>query len=137
MSRPEKPIDWQHVDEALAAGCFGTEIAEFFHMHPNTFYDRVAKEFGMGFTEYSCLKKEVGNALLKLTQFKKAIGTSDKGDNSMLIWLGKNRLGQREAEIKTVTDDEIKRLDAFMGQLKTLQESQSASKIETKTNSNE
>lgn len=98
MSRPEKPIDWQHVDDALAAGCFGTELAEFFHMHPDTFYNRVKDKFGMGFTEYSSLKKEVGNALLKLTQFKKAIGASDRGDNTLLIWLGKIRLDQREKE---------------------------------------
>ncbi len=103
MSRPEKPIDWRKVDQLLMAGCFGSEIAEHFDMHPNTFYDRVFQEYNMGFTEYSSLKRAQGDGLLRARQFKKAL----EGDNTMLIWLGKIRLNQKEQENK-ITDQEIK-----------------------------
>lgn len=94
MPRPEKPIDWDLVDKLLEANCHGTEIAPYFNMHPETFYDRVLKYYGIGFTEFSCLKKAHGDAKLKIAQFEKAL---DK-DNAMMIWLGKQRLDQREPE---------------------------------------
>jgi hypothetical protein len=63
-------------------------------MHYQTFYDRVCLEKGMGFTEYSQQKKEQGNSILRKVQFKKA----SEGDNTLLIWLGKNRLKQERKE---------------------------------------
>lgn len=96
MSRPEKKIDWEIVDELLAAGSHGTDVAAFLGIHPDTFYKRVEKEFRMGFSDYSSQKKSLGDALIRLTQYKKAIGISKKGDNMMLIWLGKQRLNQKE-----------------------------------------
>lgn len=92
MSRPEKPIDWARVDKLLMAGCEGVEIAPHFNMHVNTFYDRVAKHYGIGFTEYSCSKKKEGDSLLLEKQYDKAV----EGDNTMLIWLGKQRMNQSD-----------------------------------------
>ena len=94
--RPQKPIDWDRVDELLMAGCMGTEIAPHFNMHYQTFYDRVQLEKGMGFTEYMTEKRSQGEALLREKQYKKALGLTDTGDNTLLIWLGKNRLNQKE-----------------------------------------
>lgn len=99
-------IDWKRVDELLEAGCLGTEIAACFGMHPETFYDRVAKEKGVAFSDYSAQKKSSGDSLLREAQFKKAI---KRLDNTMLVWLGKQRLGQREnpgeLEISKETND--------------------------------
>lgn len=95
MSRPEKPIDWKLVDQLLMADCKGTEIAPHFDMHVNTFYDKVAEHYKMSFTEYSCLKRRQGDALLRAKQYEKALAK----DNTMMIWLGKNRLGQKENNI--------------------------------------
>ena len=92
MSRPEKPIDWSMVDKLLQAHCIGTEIAASFDMHPQTFYDRIKKEFGTGFTEYCAQKKKKGKNNLRLAQFKNAIG----GNTTIQIWLGKNWLGQKD-----------------------------------------
>lgn len=92
MSRPEKPIDWKKVDKLLMAGCFGTEIAPHFDMHVNTFYDKVKEKFNICFTEYCALKRSQGDSLLKEKQFEKAL----KGDNTLLIWLGKTRLDQKD-----------------------------------------
>src|SRR5580692_10785884 len=118
MSRPEKPINWERVDELLEAGCHGTEIAAFYSMHPNTFYDRVVAKYNMSFTEYSCEKNSRGNALLRETQYLKAL----KKDNVMMIWLGKQRLGQRETPIETlITEEVMKGFAAVMNQLTGLQ----------------
>jgi len=92
MSRPHKPIDWDKVDKLLLAGCSGTEIAPHFDIHVENFYLRVQEQYGMGFTGYSALKRQQGDSLLKAKQFEKAM----KGDNTLLIWLGKTRLKQRE-----------------------------------------
>lgn len=97
MCRTEKPIDWGMVDELLEAGCLGTEIASYFSMHPHTFYDRVLDKYKITFTEYSCYKKPKGEALIRLKQYKKAL----KGDNAMLIHLGKYRLNQKEDPMET------------------------------------
>lgn len=101
MSRPEKEIDWKLVDTLLLAGCLGTEIAPNFDMHVKTFYYRVEEKYGMTFTAYSSEKKGKGEALLRKVQYDKAL----KGDNTMLVWLGKNRLKQRERD--NLTDEEV------------------------------
>ena len=90
--RPIKVIDWDEVDKMLVAGCNGVQVAAYFDMHPQTLYDRVQIEKGVVFTEYSSKNKEKGNALLHATQFKVAL---DK-DKTMLVWLGKQRLNQRD-----------------------------------------
>jgi len=95
MTRPKKKLDWERVDELLEMGCLGTEIASHLNIHPNTFYEKVQEEQRVGFTEYSQQKKAKGNALLREAQFNLAV--KDK-DRAMLIWLGKQRLGQREPE---------------------------------------
>lgn len=92
MSRPRKEIDWSMVDKLLQAHTPGTEIAASFDMHPETFYDRVKKEFRTGFTEYCAQKRSKGKNNLRLSQLKKAL----EGNTSMQIWLGKNWLGQKD-----------------------------------------
>jgi hypothetical protein len=99
MSRPELPIDWEWVDEHLQAGCIGTDIAAKFAMHPTTFYRRVEERFHMSFTQYAQEKKSCGDNLLRKAQFEKAL---DK-DNTMMVWLGKNRLEQRDTPEKVNT----------------------------------
>ena len=99
MARPKKNIDWKKVDKMLEAQCLGTEIAAYFDMHPDTFYNRVQEEFGMGFTDFSRRKKDTGKMKLRMAQMESAL----QGDRSMMIWLGKNYLEQKdkvEKEIK-------------------------------------
>lgn len=93
--RPVKEIDWNKVDAWLEAGCTGADMAREFDMHHQTFYDRVQIEKGMLFTDYCALKKARGDDLLRNAQFKKAV---EHLDNTMLIWLGKQRLEQREPQ---------------------------------------
>lgn len=116
MSRPEKPINWELVDKLLIAGSLGTEIAAHFDMHPNTFYDRVHAKYNMGFTEYCQEKRSKGDSLLRAKQFEKAMD----GNNIMLIWLGKNRLGQKEGEDKNPLPPNDKDLTQLISEVKSL-----------------
>lgn len=116
--RPVKPIDWKLVDTLLMSGCTGVEIASHFDMHPITFYQRVEQQYGTSFTNYSSEKKQKGESLLRHKQFEIAM----KGDKTMLVWLGKNRLGQRETEEKTFLAPNDAYLTTIIEELKNLKE---------------
>jgi hypothetical protein len=90
--RPRLDIDWEMVDKLLMADCPGTDVAAYFGISHHTLYDNVAKKFGMPFTNYREQKKAKGDDLLRAKQFETAM----KGNVVMQIWLGKQRLGQRE-----------------------------------------
>ena len=115
--RPIKEINWEIVDHKLRANCHGTTIAACFDMHPVTFYDRVVKEKGVSFTEYSQQKKLEGDDCLKTTQYEEA--TVEK-NTTLLVWLGKVRLDQKEiTEAKTTyPNDEKLALEANETKLK-------------------
>lgn len=98
MSRPELEIDWQKAEEFAMAGSPGTEIAAYFGMHPNTFYRKVEQKFKISFSEYLQEKKSKGEVFIRAKQYAKALGLTDTGDNTLLIWLGKTRLNQREQD---------------------------------------
>lgn len=107
--RPEKLIDWELVDQLLMADCMGVEIAPHFDMSVYTFYDRIRSEFGMNLTEYSFIRKSQGDACLRKKQYDKAL----EGDTSMLIWLGKNRLKQKDKENAQELQEIKAKLDLF------------------------
>lgn len=93
--RPQANIDWEVVDELLISGCTGTEIAAFLGIAPPTLYDRCESDNGVKFSEYSQEKKAKGDSLLRKVQFDAAYKDKDK---TMMIWLGKQRLGQRDKQ---------------------------------------
>lgn len=121
--RPVKPIDWKLVDTLLISGCTGTEIASHFDMDKHTFYNRVQQQYGMTFTDYSSEKRYKGESLLRHKQFEVAM----KGDKTMLVWLGKNRLGQRETEEKTFLAPNDAYLTTIIAELKSLKEKKDGS----------
>lgn len=131
--RSEKPVNWDLVDNLLMSGCTSIEIASHFDMHFSTLTRKIKEKFGMDFTEYSFEKRKQGDSLLKHTQYMKALGKTDKGDNTLLIWLGKNRLEQRETPLETnFSEESLNQFGALMKQFQDLQ----ARKIE-ETKSNE
>ena len=93
MARPKTSIDWDTVNKLLEADCEGTEISAFLGIVPDTLYRRCQEDNGIGFADYLRLKKAKGNSLIKVKQFEAAVKDKDK---AMLIWLGKNRLGQKD-----------------------------------------
>jgi AraC-like DNA-binding protein len=125
--RPEKVIDWDKVEHLLKAGCLGTEVAAYFDMNPKTFYLKVEAKYNMSFTAF-CQQREChGNALIRNKQFEKAI----EGDNTCLIWLGKNRLKQSDNPVQdAISQESMVKVDAVLKQLNDLRMAQSERKIE-------
>jgi len=126
MSRPEKEIDWEKVEQLLLAGAVGTEIAPHFDIHPETFYKRFQQHHGVGFTGYCQSRRQQGNALLKLRSFQKAM----KGDNQQLTLNLKNRCGYHEGRAEhEVPNDNV--LTILIEEIKSLKEIAYAPKSET------
>jgi hypothetical protein len=98
-------VDWSQIEELAMAGCNGTEIAAHFGITPHQLYVRCADDRNQAWSYFSKIYYEKGNSLLKVQQFKQAL----EGDRVMLLWLGKQRLGQKETpEQKKEIPDEIK-----------------------------
>jgi hypothetical protein len=109
--RPQAIIDWNEVDYYLAAGCSGREIAAQLGLNPHTIYDRCLSDHGIMFHEYSQQKCAKGDLMLRKAQFDKALGINKDADNTMLVWLGKNRLKQREKSEEEMVDSHM--IDQF------------------------
>jgi len=90
--RPKAVIDWAKVDRYLQAQCEGTGIAGLLGVHPNTLYEACKKDHKISFSEYSANKKSEGKEILRAKQFQVAM----EGDKTMLVWLGKQYLEQKE-----------------------------------------
>jgi len=85
-------IDWDKVDKMLEAGCSGEECASALGIHSNTLYNRCKEDRGEEFVTYRAQKRASGEVKLRLKQQELAL----EGDKTMLVWLGKQRLDQRE-----------------------------------------
>lgn len=96
IGRPLALIDWDKVDSLLIAGCSGAEVAGHLGLSKKTIYERCVVDKGVTFTEYSQQKKSKGDSLIKAHRFAKALGKTNEGDNTLLIWLSKVRLGEKE-----------------------------------------
>ena len=90
MARPKKyDIDKDQVEKLESFGCTDTEIASFFGCDRSL----ITKSYSQFLTK----GRDKGKIRLRQMQWKAA----DKGNVSMLIWLGKQILGQTEkSEVK-------------------------------------
>ena len=122
MSRPEVTITWAKIDDLLRSGCTGVQAAASIGIHPNTFYRRVEEKFKMSFSDYAAEKKAQGQAFIKYHQYQKALGITKKGDNGMLVWVGKQLCGQKENGGEEIIAEEVtKAFDKLMNQLDEVQ----------------
>lgn len=113
--RPKLAIDWDLVDRCFESGCTGEMTAAAVGVHYDTLAHRIEEEKGMLCSDYSALKKRKGNSKIFLKQQEVAEG----GDRGMLIWLGKNRLGQRDdPQLTQKLDDHLSRFNQFIEKIK-------------------
>lgn len=99
MSRgiPPKEIDWIKVEDLLIHGSTGSQIAAILGIHPDTLYSRCEQDKGTNFSAYAQDKRSIGDSQLHKTQFHVAV---KEKNTTMLIHLGKHRLGQKDREEK-------------------------------------
>lgn len=98
--RTQATIDWDTVGKLLEAGCSGESIAAQFGVHRTTLYNRCKADMGVTFSALSQQKKMLGDNLLRAKQYQTAMS----GNTTMLIWLGKQRLGQSDKNELTGKD---------------------------------
>lgn len=93
--RPEKPIDWDMVDQMIMQQCTADEIAGEFGLHRSSFYNKIEKKYGENFSTYSTALYCKGKRCLRSKQWEKAM----EGDVRLLLKLGEIHLGQSENKI--------------------------------------
>lgn len=100
MGRKVIEIDWNEFDKLCSFQCTLAEIASWFDVSEDTIERRVKEYSGETFADYYKQKRGAGFVSLRRKQFEVAMS----GDKTMLIWLGKQYLGQRENDIYTNQD---------------------------------
>lgn len=90
--RPKIEIDFAEVDKLCQIQCTGEEIASFFEVSYDTLERRCKEKFKVSFAEYIKEKSAKGKSSLRRLQWKAAMN----GNVTMLIWLGKQYLGQAD-----------------------------------------
>ena len=108
MGRNKALIDWARLEKMAMCGSNGQQIAAAIGVHYDTLVNRCVTDKPDDisiFSEYLRTKREKGNDLLLRKQFDIAMA----GDKTMLIWLGKQRLGQKEKTDITSNDKDLNR----------------------------
>lgn len=87
-------INWEEFDKLCALQCTLNEIASWFDCSEDTIERRVKEKWGIKFAEYYAQKRGKGKISLRRKQFETAMA----GNVTMLIWLGKQMLNQRDKQ---------------------------------------
>jgi hypothetical protein len=94
MGRPMVQIDWDEFDDLCQFHCTLEEIAGWYRCDVKTIENACKREKGETFSSYADKKRGVGRASLRRVQWQKALA----GDKTMLIWMGKQHLGQSDQQ---------------------------------------
>jgi hypothetical protein len=98
MARPQIEIDAAQVEKLAQIGCKNTEIADYFLCSEDTITRRFAEELTKG------------RADLRMSLRRMQIKSAQAGNVVMLIWLGKQMLGQQDrtiVELSKIPDSEF------------------------------
>ena len=102
VGRPPIEIDWEEFDKLLLIHATLREVAGWFNCSEDTIERLVLKKFGMNFADYKDQKGAKGKISIRRKQFQTAMD----GNIAMLIWLGKNWLGQSDSKDDKTSDNE-------------------------------
>jgi len=102
MARPRKELNWNELDKLCAIHATRKEIADWFEVSEDTIERRCQEEFGISFASYYDQKAVNGKMSLRRKQYEQAMG----GNTTMLLWLGKQYLGQSDKQ-ETTLDSKI------------------------------
>jgi hypothetical protein len=98
--RPRKEMDWKKFNELCQIHCTQDEIAAVLDVSVDTIDKRCKEEFNLCFSELYKQKRAGGRASLRHRQFQLAMDPDHKSAATLLIWLGKQWLGQTD-QLKT------------------------------------
>lgn len=92
VGRPEKEFDWKVLDSILQFGANLIDCSELLDVSEDTVQRKIKSEYGCTFSEYRT--KKMGRMRVKLLQ--KQYEMAQNGNVALLIWLGKQHLGQSD-----------------------------------------
>jgi len=92
LGRPKIEINWDVVDDLCEVQCTSDEICAALKISEDTLERACKRDKKCLFADYSKQKRRAGFVSLRHKQFEMAMA----GDRTMLIWLGKQYLGQSE-----------------------------------------
>lgn len=84
--------DWDLIEDAARIHCTQEEISALLKVDMDTLSARIREAHGVTFSEYTKQYYADGKKSLRRRQWEVAEG----GNPTMLIWLGKQQLGQRD-----------------------------------------
>lgn len=108
--RPKYQIDYETLDKLCAIHCTGEEIASILGVDYDTLNRRLKEEKHGGFTDYFKIKSAPGKMSLRRVQFETAMD----GNTGMMIWLGKQHLGQKDTSRQEITGKDGKDLSPIL-----------------------
>lgn len=125
--RPRIEIDWEAVDALCALQCTQEEIASNLSISVDTLERATRREKKQSFAEYFGTKRRVGFVSLR----RKQLELAEAGNVTMLIWLGKQYLGQKDkpdedkpeeaaqpqVDLSILTDEELKQWGQILEKL--------------------
>ena len=88
--------------------CTGEECASILGIDYDTLNNRLKEDTGSGFSDYYAQKSAGGKVSLRRKQYQKAV---EEGNPTMLIWLGKQWLGQKDGAEEAVKDSPVGRIE--------------------------
>lgn len=103
MGRPKKQFDWESFQKLCDIQCTIEEIARFFNLSVDTIERRVKEKYKITFAEHYKIASAQGKMSLRRKQFEIALN----GNVGMLIWLGKQYLGQTDKQLIGNNKDDV------------------------------
>ena len=91
--RPKKTIDYDKLKKMCSIHCTGEECASLLDMDYDTLNNALVEDGHGGFSDFFKKHSAGGKMSLRRKQFEKAV---TEGNVPMLIWLGKQYLGQKD-----------------------------------------
>lgn len=99
MARPKKEINQRQFENLCGLHCTKQEICDFFDLTDKTLERWCKRTYKKGFSEIYGQKKSLGNLSIR----RKQMEVAQNGNVAMLIFLGKNYLGQTDKVEQTVS----------------------------------
>lgn len=109
MARPRKQINEDQLRQLAAIQCTMKEMASVMEVSVDTLERNYAEIIKKG--------QDEGKSSLRRAQYKAAMG----GNATMLVWLGKQLLGQKDANVDNIPGETVKSFNTVMDQLAEMQ----------------
>lgn len=107
--RPHKEIDRKQFENLCGIQCTRDEICAFFEVSDKTLAAWCKRTYGKNFSAVFAEKRGLGKISLRRAQYEKAM----EGNPTMLIWLGRQYLGQVDKPEDSVDTEDT---DAYFGE---------------------